>query len=1138
MSAVSGLGVFRVFGGLFGVRVFRGVVVCVLLCVVWLLVVGVGCAFAGSVWWGLTSGSWPGSLPAGGDGVVVVTAQNRGYADADGGLAPMVVRDVLPVGLKLVVVRGVAQVEGVAGEKTVEAHVFNGAVKCSGVGQEAVCVFEKGSKVGEEGLIRPFEQLEMRVQVEVGEDASSGEVNAVSVSGGGAVGSASMTRGIKIGESSGFGVEDYEALLEEEGGVPSTQAGAHPFQFTTVLGFNVGSLAAKVEEQEPAALVKDVSVELPPGFVGNPTAIPQCTEAQFTTQGKEGFTNSCPPQTAVGTVTATADEPGGGGFQTLTVPLFNLVPGVGEPARFGFNFLGPTTLDTSVRTGSDYGVNVKISNITEGAGVFVSKVTLWGVPGSPLHDSSRGWACLRGAPSCKPLEETLPPPFLSLPTACTGPMFTSVQVDSWAEPEPVDPFSSSLSSTYEIGGLDGCNHLQFSPEVNVTPDVSEASSPSGVTVGIHIPQEAVLNGKGIAESTLKDLALVLPEGLAVNPSGADGLEACSESQIGYLPGRGTFGEPLFTDLEQACPNASKVGELEIHTPLLPNPLKGFVYLATPAPFGEPGMNPFDSLLALYVVAKDPVSGTLVKLPLNVTLNKNTGQLVSTSENIPDLPFETLRLHMFGEERAPLGTPSLCGEYTSVAFLNPWSGEEPIADFSNFHIGTGPDKKGCPNPHGEQSLGVLPFNPSLTGGTTSIQAGGFSPFSTTMSREDGEQDLKAVQLKMPPGLSGVLTGVTLCGEPQADQGTCPESSEIGETTVSVGLGNSPYTVTGGKVFLTGPYEGAPFGLSIVNPANAGPFHLGSVIVRAKIEVNPHTAELTITSDSTGLYKIPTIFHGIPLQIKHVNVTVNRKGFTFNPTNCNKLGITGSLVSSQEAISSISIPFQVTNCAVLAFKPTLTASTNGKTSRKEGASLKVKLTYPDAAQGTQANIASVKVDLPKQLPSQLKTLQKACPAAKFEADPASCPAASIVGHAKAVTPIIPVALEGPAYFVSHGGEAFPSLIVVLQGYGVTVDLVGTTFINTKTNVTSSTFKTVPDVPVGTFEITLPQGPYSALAANGNLCKTKLGMPTAFTAQNNATIHQTTPITVTNCPKTKNKKKKKTKKTGQNKTKKHKK
>jgi hypothetical protein len=427
--------------------------------------------------------------------------------------------------------------------------------------------------------------------------------------------------------------------------------------------------------------------------------------------------------------------------------------------------------------------------------------------------------------------------------------------------------------------------------------------------------------------------------------------------------------------------------------------------------------------------------------------------------------------------------------------------------STFDVTSGPNGSACSDP--------LPFNPTLTVGTTSIQAGGFSPFEMTMSREDGEQPLQGIALHMPKGVSGTLSSVKLCGEQQADEGTCGPESLIGETIVSVGVGGDPYTVRGGKVYITGPYKGAPFGLSIVNPAKAGPYNLGQVIVRAKLEVNEETAAITVTTDDEGPYKIPTIIDGIPLQIKHVNVNINRPGFTFNATNCNPLQITGDLLSTEGVTSTLQVPYQVTNCAVSAFKPKLEASTSGKASRAGGASLHVKLGYP--AGPYDANIAKVKVELPKALPSRLTTLQKACTAAVFDANPAACPAASIVGHATATTPVLPVPLEGPAYFVSHGGEAFPSLIIVLQGYGVTVHLVGSTFID-PAGVTSSTFKTVPDVPVGTFELMLPQGPYSALAAHGNLCKTKLAMPTEFVGQNGALIKTTTKIAVTGCPKAK--------------------
>jgi hypothetical protein len=607
----------------------------------------------------------------------------------------------------------------------------------------------------------------------------------------------------------------------------------------------------------------------------------------------------------------------------------------------------------------------------------------------------------------------------------------------------------------------------------------------------------------LAEANVKDTTVALPAGIALNPAAADGLEACSESQVG-----------LNNDVGSSCPESSKVGTVEIVSPLLPEPLVGSAYLAAQ------NANPFGSLVALYVVAEDPKAGVLVKVAGEVKPDPVTGQLVSTFKDTPQLPFEDFKLHFFGGDRAPLGTPALCGSYTTQASIAPWSGNPATESSSTFNIISGPNGGACASP--------LPFSPSLTAGTTSIQAGGFSPFTMTMSREDGQQNLQAIQLKMPPGLSGLLSSVKLCGEPQASEGLCGPDSEIGETIVSVGLGGDPFSVRGGKVFVTEGYEGAPYGLSIVNPAKAGPYDLEKdtpcdcVVVRAKIEVDPTTAALTITSDNSGPYKIPTILDGIPLQIKHVNVMINRPGFTFNPTNCSPMSIRGSLSSTQGATSALSVPLQVTNCAVLGFKPGFSVSTAGKTSRAKGASLHVKLTYPKAPFGSQANISKVKVDLPKQLPSRLTTLQKACTDATFNQNPANCPSESRIGTAKATTPLLPVPLTGPVYFVSHGGAKFPELVIVLSGYGTTIQLRAETFISPQ-GITSSTFRTVPDAPVGTFELTLPQGKFSALAATGNLCTSKLKMPTAFTAQNGATIKQSTPIGVTGCPKHKAKVKK---------------
>jgi hypothetical protein len=1056
-----------------------------------------GEAVAATPWWHVNTVSAPATLP-GGESKLLLEVSDLGTAAVNGSVNPVTIMDRMPEGVRATHVYG----EG-GGSFPIGINGVKEFLHCTLPSQSTVtCTYN--------GPLLAYERFIVAIAVEV-ESGSGGGVSEVSISGGGATAVVSR-HALALGDSvPSFGVENYEVTPEEEGGVPDTQAGSHPFQLTTTLTFNTKAApvlysAVKKEvlaEVQPIALAKDLRVKLPPGLVGNPTPIPKCGLSTFV---KPSTTVHCPDDTAVGVVTPIADNLFGETHVPLAeaVPLYNLEPAVGEPARFGFTTqVGPVVLDTGVSTGEGYGVVVTAPDIPDDLGFIGSQVTFWGVPADPRHDTTRG-QCLdqfQGSDIHKitvletacPLQEK-PQPFVIMPTSCAGALETSVEGDSWSE---IGRFTAPKRYTFsgsfgEPLPEDGCNQLSFNPSISVAPDSQSGSSPSGLTVGVHVDQESSLNPEGLAGSSVKDTTVTLPAGVGLNPAGADGLSACSLNQIA-----------LNTPAEQTCPEAAKVGNVTIETPLLPDPLKGAAYLAAQ------NANPFGSLVALYLVAKDPVSGVLVKLAGEVKPDEHTGQLVSTFKETPQLPFEDLKLEFYGGSRAPLGTPALCGSYTTIASIVPWSGNPAAQASSEFQITSGPGGSPCSNP--------LPFGPSLTAGSLNLQAGAFTPFTMTMSREDGNQNLDAIQLKMPPGLLGTLASVALCGEAQANAGTCGLESLIGHTTVSVGLGSTPYTVTGGEVFITGPYQGAPYGLSIVNPAKAGPFDLGKVIVRAKIEVDSLTAALTITSDTTGPYAIPQLIDGIPLQIKHVNVSVDRSGFTFNPTSCAPMSIGGSLTSSEGAKSALNVPFQVTNCSTLGFKPSFSVSTTGKTSRAKGASLHVKLAYPKTTFGSQANIAKVKVDLPKRLPSRLTTLQKACLASVFNGNPAACPAESRVGEAKATTPLLPVALSGPAYFVSNGGAKFPELVIVLSGYGTTVQLHAETFIS-KAGITSSTFRSVPDVPVGTFELTLPQGRFSALAANGNLCQSSLKMPTVFTAQNGAVIKQNTPISVSGCPKRK--------------------
>jgi hypothetical protein len=1075
--------------------------------------------------------------PHASDGELYVQAENLGDADAEGAKTPVQLRYVIPHGLKAT---------GVGGTKPEKAGDFQArsplpcALEEQDGTQIATCTLDEA--------LAPYDQIEMRVGVDVEPGAHSGEQGEASVAGGGAPPIAALKPAITVSsEPVPYGVEDYEMALEEEGGGPTTQAGARPFQLTTTLDLNqfadLDPLSSELgefrTEVTAPGLAKDINFKLPAGLIGNATAIPRCSLAQFyqdniETKGlKTEDDNACPADTAVGVISVTVHEPATVGTAIFTEPIFNLEPREGEPARFGFYVIqanSPVFLDTSVRTGSDYGVTVSVDDITQTAQFLSNQATFWGVPGDPRHDGQRGWGCLNEARGvtprlpCNPSEQTSPPPFLSLPTSCARALSTEVEGDSWEEPAS---FFEVTGAFAPAAALKGCNRLQFAPQIKVAPDGQEASKPTGLTVDVHVPQEINESGAGYASSDVKNITVAFPEGVVLNPAAADGLQACSEGEVGLLPGRGLQEELLFTSTlpEAFCPDASKVGTVTIKSPLLPagQYVEGALYLATPAPNGEGGNNPFNSLVSMYIVARDPISGVLVKLPGSVSLNQSTGQITATFENNPQLAFEDAKIELFGGERAPLATPAHCGTYTTNATFTPWSGTPPVSSSSSFEVTSGPNGTACPP-------AALPFSPSLAAGGTSSHAGAFSPLTTTISREDGQQSIDKVQLQMPPGLSGILKGVPLCPEAQANAGTCGQGSLIGHTVVSVGLGGDPFSVEGGEVFLTEKIAGspsdAPFGLSIVTPAVAGPFNLGKVIVRATIEVDPHTAALTVTTT-----EIPHILDGIPLQIKHVNVTIDRAGFTFNPTDCNAQQITGTIGAVEGASAPVTTGFQVTNCANLKFAPKFTVAASGKNSKAGGASLTAKLSEPAGAQGAQANITRVKVDLPKQLPSRLTTLQKACTAKQFELNPANCPKESKIGYAKVTTPLLPVPLEGPAIFVSHGGEAFPSLTMVLQGYGVTIDLVGTTFIS-KAGITSTTFKTVPDVPFNAFTLTLPQGKFSALTTNVpnknhySLCGQTLKMPTEFLAQNGAKINESTKISVTGCKKAKKAAKKKKK------------
>jgi hypothetical protein len=934
-------------------------------------------------------------------------------------------------------------------------------------------------------ILPPGDNLELPVRLSVPPGATGVTTNMVSLSGGGLSVPVSEEESIEIGPRGPFAFANTLVELMSPEHVQVTQAGSDPAEFNTILKYRsfawpVPHFPGAVNDGDSLASdehLKDVHVTLPPGFIGNPTVAPRCTAQQLVEEVNGGSSTACPVDSQVGVVHI---EGGTVLFKTAFVPLYNMQPPPGVATELGFNVLGSIVLlDATLLP--DHAISVLVRNTTTTIPIIESDVIVWGTPADHVHDWLRGTCDEHGASgrTC-PSSITPPKAFLRMPTSCTGqPLAFEANVNSYEHPD------NYIESTMTDPPVTGCNLLPFAPGINVEPTGTAADSPTGVSVKLASQQNS--NPEGLQAADLKKAVVTLPEGMALNPSAADGLQACTDAQLN-----------ADSTAPAECPNGSKVGTVLLHTPLLEEPIEGNVFVLT-----QNSSDPMSGeMFRLGVELVNTARGIDIKLLGHVQADPKTGRLTSTFDENPQLPFNDVSLQFQAGARAPLTTPASCEPQTTEAEMYSWAEPTiPVHRSMTFQLTSGPEGTPCVSHQG--------FSPGFSAGVSSVQAGGFTPFLTTFVRHDADQGMQRVSVKLPFGVSGSLTGLPLCPEAQASTGTCSQASEIGTVTAGAGSGPTPFYVTGGKVFMTGPYEGAPFGLSIVVPAKAGPYNLGNVNVRAKVEVDPHTAQLTVTSDP-----LPLIVSGVPVNIRLVNVTVNRPNFTFNPTSCDPLSVTGTMTGQQGAVATVSNHFQVTNCGALAFKPVFKVSTPGKTSRQTGAGLDVKLSYPALALGRDANIAKVKVDLPKQLPSRLTTLQKACPAATFAANPATCPPGSRVGTATASTPTIPVPLSGPAYFVSHGGEAFPNLVLVLQGYGVTVDLVGDTFINEKTNVTSSTFKTVPDVPVGAFELKLPQGPDSALAANGNLCTSKLSMPTSFVAQDGAEIHQATPIVTSGC------------------------
>jgi hypothetical protein len=1044
--------------------------------------------------WQILSESQPTFFKAGdtSDAYVLIIRNDGGMATAPG--STVTVTDNMPAGVTATKVTAHGEAANGNGlpryELTCPQVPITGAIACT------------YAEAPEQGRILPGATIVLTIVVSIPAGVKALGANSATVSGGGATSASTPSETTPLdAEPAPFGLSFFDVDTVGEGGEAATQAGSHPFELTTSLAFNVSSREtpsagnAGAESPLASAAPKDVAVALPPGLIGDPNALPKCSQRAFL----EREELNCPLDTQVGTVKPFFY----GTFPSAVFPVFNIVPPPGQPAELGFSVAGighvPLFFHVAINDEGDYGLTAQLNEIPEAGPLQGAILTLWGVPAEASHDLERegtlGEDGQQGGEFCKPLvkveggveKQTRCPsdsparPFLTLPSECQASTLTAgVSSDSWQVPgPPLQPFPSKQIA---VEPITGCEQLSFAPSLSLAPETTQAGAPSGYSLAVHVPQNE--SPTALATPDLRDATVKLPAGVVLSPSAANGLQACSRAQFA-----------LDTLAAATCPPRAQIGTVKIATPLLSSPLEGEVFVGQPecAPC-TPSDAQDGRLLRLLVQAQG--SGVIVKLEGATSIDQSTGQLTARFRELPQLPWEQLQLNLNGGPRAPLANMSACGvPLAASSWLTPYSSESAAQPTSEpFAL------SGCPTPQ---------FRPSFVAGTTGNQAGAFSPLTVTLSRADQDEDIEDVSVHLPPGLLGMLSKVQLCPEAQARAGACTPQSEIGSATVGAGPGADPLFLEGGHVYLTGPYEGAPFGLSIVVPAVAGPFDLGTVVVGARIEVSPTTAALTIVSDP-----LPQSLDGMPLQLKTLNLEISREHFAFNPTDCQPLAVEGALESSEGATAAVSSRFQAANCATLAFKPKLSALTHATADKAGGVHLHVRITSTPG----QANIAAVKLDLPKRMVPRLSTLQKACTAAAFEASPASCPAASVVGSATVLTPVVRQPLSGPVYVVSHGRAALPEIALVLRGEGTVVELVGQTSV--KGGIASGTFRSLPDVPFSELDLLLDAGPHSLLAANlparanGSMCGQSLAMPTAITGQNGAVLKQTTKIAVSGC------------------------
>ncbi len=938
-----------------------------------------------------------------------------------------------------------------------------------------------------EDSLAPQDAFEpVQVVTSVGKNPPDLLVTKGEVSGGGSAPASASDEYTIPNPAVGFGFKAFETEVLDEFGDDYTKAGGHPFSAGATLEFNTHVRV----EKEPAVTEASngsprvVRTDIPPGFIGNPEAI-----AELCPSVTHVLNEECPTGSVVGTIFVKHSI----GETQEDKPIYAIEPEHGVVAQFAFKVARYVyTLAPELRPESGYAIALVTPPLAKYPEIFSASVKLCGF-GAEVGTAEAGGQVVKrclspGDPGATSI------PFLTNPTRCSGgPPTTVISADSWEEP------GNFVSKAFTGPPLTECDQVPFEPEISLQPTSRRADSPTGMDVELTMPTAGLEDPFGTAQANLKSATVTLPVGMAVNPSAAHGLGACTLAQIGISAAGVPNANPV------ACPESSKVGSVEAKTPLLEETLRGDVYIA------KQSANPFGSLLALYMAIESPERGILVKLAGRVAPNPVNGQLTVSFDDNPEVPVASVRLHFNGGERAALINPPLCGTYGGgnggpsgiEAALSSWSAADPenpspgeiVRSVSAFTIDEGPGGGPCPS-------GALA--PKLSAGMLDAQAGSVSPFTLRLHRDDGTQRFRAVDVTMPRGLVAYLKGVPYCadavlasiptaagaGAAQVAAPSCPAASRVGTVIAGAGAGTSPFYLDTGKAYLAGPYKGAPLSLAVVAPAVAGPFDLGNVVVRTALRVDPETAQITAVSDP-----LPTILEGILLDVRDIRINVDRPNFTLAPTNCEPMSVSARVTGELGATATATAPFQVGGCEKLKFKPDLKLRVHGKTRRGAYQRLAATLTYP---KGTgYANIASAALTFPRSIFLAQEHIRTICTRVQFAAD--QCPKGSIYGKAKATSPLVDYALQGPVYLRSSSNP-LPDVVVSLKGPAqqpIEIDLVGR--VDSKNGGIRTTFAQAPDAPVTKFTLQMRGGKKSLLVNSRNLCKGTQRATVRMQAQN---------------------------------------